>query len=139
MCKRNSIHTLKDFKTQKIKFIIFCTQNIETLLQQVKSAGNDTLLLSMRGGQGGGGTQSPLPSPFHPTSPVSPHFPPPPTPLPSPCQMSPLIKFCSCSRTKRSQEPKLFLKIAYQRPICIFRGQKVKTYVSLFVFMLNPS
>ena len=41
-------------------------------------------------GGGQGGTQPPLPSPFHPTSlPLSPHFPPPPTPLPSPCQIFP--------------------------------------------------
>ena len=84
----------------------------------------------------------PLPSPFHPTSlPLSPHFPPPPTPLPSPCQSfsSPWWNFVLVHELKRSQEPKLILKIAYQRPICIFRGQRVKTYFSMFVLMLNPS
>ena len=41
--------TLKDFKklTQKIKIIIFWTQNIFSLLLQVKSAGNDPLPLSI--------------------------------------------------------------------------------------------
>ena len=60
-------------------------------------------------GGGQGGTQPPLPSPFHPTSlPLSPHFPPPLPPLPSPSNPTslplsdfslPLIKFCSCSWT----------------------------------------
>ena len=67
-----------------------------------------TKYILQRGG-GQGGTQPPLPSPFHPTSlPLSPHFPPPLPPLSSPSNPTslplsdfslPLIKFCSCSWT----------------------------------------
>ena len=76
---------------------------------------------------------TPFPSPSPPTSlPLQPHFRP-------PVRFSlPLIKFVLVHELKRSQEPKLIIKIAYQRPICIFRGQRVKTYFSLLVFMLNP-
>ena len=87
-------------------------------------------------GGGQGGTQSPLPSPFPPTSlplsPLQPHFPPPVRFFPPPDKIFVLVH-----KLKRSQEPKLILKIAYQRPICIFRVQRVKTYFSLFVLMLN--
>ena len=86
-----------------------------------------------------GGTHPHFPPPFPPFPSPSPPLPSPPTPLPSPFHIfpSPWSNCVLIHKLKRSHEPKLILKIAYQRFICIFRVQRVKTYSSLFVLMLN--
>ena len=94
----------------------------------------------MRGGQEVPNPHFPPPFPhFPPLSPTSPplqpHFPPPVRFFP------PLDNFLILFINLSVVEPKLILKIAYRRPICIFRVQRVKTYMyfSLFVLMLNVS
>ena len=100
-------------------------------------------LLVVRGWTGGYPIPTSLPlSPHFPPSlplsltslPLQPHFPPTVRCFPPPDKI--LFLFTNLSVAKNQN---YFQKIAYQRPICIFRGQRVKTYLSLFVFMLNPS